>query len=214
MTYQHLSDVPMQRTKQHHNLVKYCIGCGTVLTDDNWAPSKQRHSQYRCRKCPAKRNPNAKKIWYYKNRAKAADYNRKYRAANLEHIREQNREYKRKNREKGAEYQRVQYERNPLQFRLRRVKYNEERRAKLFAILGGAKCAVCGFLDVRALQIDHIKGKGLQDARRFSSRDSLSSYYLNHPEEAKEKLQVLCANCNWIKRAVKNEQFKHFPKNL
>ena len=70
----------------------------------------------------------------------------------------------------------------------------------------GDKCVRCGFTDVRALQLDHINGGGTKEFRAFNNSTSSWHYhYLKHPEEAKVKLQVLCANCNWIKRAENNE---------
>jgi len=33
----------------------------------------------------------------------------------------------------------------------------------------------------------------------------LSMNATRHPDEAKEKLQILCANCNWIKRYGRKE---------
>jgi hypothetical protein len=90
-------------------------------------------------------------------------------------------------------------------------------RLKLFLILGGAKCANCGYEDIRSLQFDHIDGIGKltgignKDRERFNGvRDrtlgtlkysgyALMKYYAEHPDEARLKLQVLCANCHWIK---------------
>lgn len=73
-------------------------------------------------------------------------------------------------------------------------------------ILGG-KCEKCGFSDIRALQIDHVNGGGKKE------HDSLGRYgiYKRAIEQAVlprglRLYQVLCANCNWIKRAENNEQ--------
>lgn len=76
---------------------------------------------------------------------------------------------------------------------------------KLFDILGH-KCVKCGFDDKRALQFDHKNGDGNIDRKKLGGCDASYRYYVKHPEEAKEKLQVMCANCNWIKRA---ENFEH-----
>jgi hypothetical protein len=79
---------------------------------------------------------------------------------------------------------------------------------KLFDLLG-KKCQKCGFDDIRALQFDHINGQGGKDYIRLSGKRSATAgyykYYVEHPEEAKKNLQVLCANCNWIKRTENNE---------
>lgn len=74
---------------------------------------------------------------------------------------------------------------------------------RLFAILGGPRCVSCGFEDGRALQFDHINGGGTK-ARKQSNGHEIA-YYSSHPDEAKQNLQVLCANCNWIKRHDRRE---------
>lgn len=64
----------------------------------------------------------------------------------------------------------------------------------------GGKCARCGFTDSRALQLDHINGGGTKEHKRSSS-------YSVHKRalEGANDLQLLCANCNWIKR-YENEE--------
>lgn len=84
--------------------------------------------------------------------------------------------------------------------------YRVRRKEKLFEILGSHVCIKCGFADKRALQFDHKNGGGVKDQHIHD----IYNYYSSHPEEAKQKLQVLCANCNWIKRAENNE-IRKFP---
>ena len=72
-------------------------------------------------------------------------------------------------------------------------------RDKLVKILG-TKCAECGCSDMRCLQIDHINNDGYNDRKRFKTINSFYIFYVKHPKEAKKQLQILCANCNWIKR--------------
>jgi hypothetical protein len=64
----------------------------------------------------------------------------------------------------------------------------------------GGKCVHCGFDDERALQVDHIEGGG-------RAEDDYRAYVLRvweHPE----KYQLLCANCNWIKRDENEELYR------
>lgn len=84
------------------------------------------------------------------------------------------------------------------------IKYYNGISLKLMDVLGGRICK-CGYHDVRALQIDHINGQGRQDEIKHKGRYTLYNYYLKHTAEAKQKLQVLCANCNWIKRYERAE---------
>lgn len=83
--------------------------------------------------------------------------------------------------------------------------YKYKIRNKIFDALG-AVCIRCGFSDIRALQLDHIKGNGRQDLLNHGGNQNMYLYYSKHLEDAKKELQVLCANCNWIKRA---ENFEH-----
>lgn len=82
-------------------------------------------------------------------------------------------------------------------------------RLEIITKLSNSKCERCGFDDIRALQLDHIKGDGSKDRKRFKNIQYLWLYYNEHPEIARKKLQVLCANCNWIKRSEKNENSWH-----
>lgn len=72
-------------------------------------------------------------------------------------------------------------------------------RVQLLELLG-SKCKVCGESDIETLQIDHIADDGAEDRRRFKGLVQMYIYYINRPEEANEKLQVLCGNHNWKKR--------------
>jgi RNase P subunit RPR2 len=73
--------------------------------------------------------------------------------------------------------------------------YVLDARTRLRNLLGD-DCVMCGFSGFRALQIDHIKGDGWNDY--ITGQRAL--FYLKHPDLARERLQLTCANCNWIKR--------------
>ena len=69
----------------------------------------------------------------------------------------------------------------------------------------GDKCVRCGFSDERALHIDHVAGKGNEERR---SKKGASYYYFifNEVQAGRgNKYQVLCANCNYIKRKENQE---------
>jgi hypothetical protein len=68
----------------------------------------------------------------------------------------------------------------------------------------GARCSRCGYdTDIRALQIDHIQGGGCID------RKVTGNIYIRMMESIEQgetgKYQVLCANCNWIKKQENRE---------
>lgn len=73
----------------------------------------------------------------------------------------------------------------------------------VFDFLGG-KCVRCGFTDIRALQIDHVNGGGKKELKKNGSG---ISYYKKILLDKNRKYQLLCANCNWIKR-YENEEYK------
>ena len=79
--------------------------------------------------------------------------------------------------------------------------YREKWRSIMIDALGG-KCVRCGFSDERALQIDHVNGGGRSEHRKYSP----SIFCKKVITEAKSgKYQILCANCNWIKKSEKGE---------
>lgn len=71
--------------------------------------------------------------------------------------------------------------------------------------LGGV-CVKCGFSDTRALQIDHINGNGAAE-RRLLNHHTKAFLHAVLLDEG-EKYQLLCANCNWIKRHEQQEWSK------
>lgn len=86
------------------------------------------------------------------------------------------------------------------------IHYRRDQRINLVHFLG-AYCHDCGFNeDIRALQIDHIFSKGTQEAeKKFTNNFTMYRFYLKNPDLARRKLQILCANCNTIKRYTHGE---------
>jgi hypothetical protein len=86
-------------------------------------------------------------------------------------------------------------------FRAMTKRYSRKKRQELLDFLGG-KCVRCGFTDYRALQIDHINGGGGIHLKSIGySQSKLGQDVRAFPE----KYQLLCANCNWIKRDEEGE---------
>lgn len=126
-----------------------------------------------------------------KNKKTQNEYLKKWKREHPKLVIQQNRRYRENHRKKLALNARKKYEENRLQ---------------MIKLLGG-KCIKCGFSDKRALQIDHINGGG-------SKSHSLEkgAYYFNILKkilEGSSNYQLLCANCNWIK---KHEQKEHVPR--
>jgi hypothetical protein len=79
--------------------------------------------------------------------------------------------------------------------------YNRALKLRVIKLLGGS-CVRCGFADERALQLDHVDGGGCMDNRSVNIRGRL----LRILRGEGPPIQLLCANCNWIKRF---EQLEH-----
>uniref|UniRef100_A0A6M3JJ10 Putative HNH endonuclease n=1 Tax=viral metagenome TaxID=1070528 RepID=A0A6M3JJ10_9ZZZZ len=84
-----------------------------------------------------------------------------------------------------------------------RKNYYKNSRRKVLEKLGN-QCVKCGFADIRALQIDHINGGGAKELKNMSINSFLKGVLLDNGS----KYQLLCANCNWIKRHENNEYSK------
>jgi hypothetical protein len=85
-------------------------------------------------------------------------------------------------------------------------KRNGEKRDFIIDFFGG-KCRRCGMTDSRCLQLDHINGDGAKVRKAMNWDLSCKHRFVrDHPEVARKTLQLLCANCNWIKR-VENEEY-------
>jgi len=69
------------------------------------------------------------------------------------------------------------------------------------------KCQKCGFNDFRALSVDHIQGGGLRHFRQIGSSGSTFYSWLRK-RGYPTGYQVLCMNCQWVKRAERKESRK------
>lgn len=70
---------------------------------------------------------------------------------------------------------------------------------------GTMECARCGFNDIRALTIDHIKAGGTQDRRNRRVTNPRMYYRLIIETGTPEEYQVLCMNCQFVKRFENKE---------
>lgn len=107
-----------------------------------------------------------------------------------------------KDKKKRSEYDRTWAKRNPIKVLQIQNRYVQKLRLAALALLGN-KCVRCGFLDNRALQFDHIKGGGGKHKKTVSR--NFYSYIIESVLKNRGEFQILCANCNWIKRVENNE---------
>lgn len=89
--------------------------------------------------------------------------------------------------------------------------YRINLRMEIIKILGercsNPNCEVPGGMrDSRTLQIDHVNGNGNLEISKFNNLSSYYFFILNKIREGSKDYQLLCANCNWIKRVERKEQ--------
>ena len=85
-----------------------------------------------------------------------------------------------------------------------KVEREKRLRNEVINLLGNV-CVKCGFPDKRALQIDHINGNGRLERRGISNRTVFYKIVCRSVKNKENKYQLLCANCNWIKKVENNE---------
>lgn len=124
------------------------------------------------------------KEWREKNEKKVKDYRNKTK----EHMKEWQENYRKT--DVGKEVRR---------------KYGEKTRNTVVGVLGGS-CIKCGFSDSRALQIDNINGGGGKERREMVSTYTFYCKVIESVLKKENKYQLLCANCNWIKK-VENKEY-------
>lgn len=79
---------------------------------------------------------------------------------------------------------------------------------KAILVMFGNKCATCGYeTDERALQLDHIHRARVPRNHTLRSGHGLYLRILSG-EISKNDYQLLCANCNWLKKLNNKE---HYP---
>lgn len=72
-------------------------------------------------------------------------------------------------------------------------------------LLLGSRCVICG--TTMRIEIDHKLAGGCKDRYARGNNHSMYRYYLKHPEEAKEKLQLLCKLHNLDKEFIQGERW-------
>jgi hypothetical protein len=134
-------------------------------------------------------NTEKRKQWF---RERDQKRERKY------YKKQQNKKYRQEHKEELAEYNKGYQDKNKAQLQ----KYFANRyytlKEKVFVILG-SECSNCGCNDKRILQVDHVNGHG------YSERKTSKKIPFKNIEKNPEKYQILCPNCNWIKKSENME---------
>ena len=139
----------------------------------------------------AKRKLETNNIWRKNNPEKVQDSYRRYREKHSAEL---------KIRSKAARAKRKEYydEQNKAYAR----EWKRKLRTSIIERMGG-KCVRCGFADHRALQVDHIHGGGEKERRSYANLYQFFKTLAVNIDSS--KYQLLCANCNTIKRIENGE---------
>jgi len=118
-----------------------------------------------------------------KSRAK---YHRLWRKINPERARQHSKKYYKTHSQEKKEYY---------------YQYSQKIKKEVFSHYskGKPKCAICGFSDMRALNLDHINNDGYLE-RKNPKFKGQKIYRLIRKNGYPKHYQILCANCNLIKR--------------
>lgn len=120
---------------------------------------------------------------------------------------EYQREWVKTHKEVIVEYRKKHYKKHNQEISDYGAKIRNNTKEKLFNILGH-KCIECGNTDKRVLQFDHINGNGHKWRMSLTSGFTKLNVLLKLPN-LKDEIQVLCANCNWVKR-YENKELRRF----
>jgi hypothetical protein len=127
------------------------------------------------------------KEWRKRNPDKEKCYARKYYQVHKERFKD----YYLKNKHKQGEYLNTWNGKNRLRVLLH---YSKNKLV----------CSICGFSDIRALQLDHLNNDGAKERKIIGKGSNISRHIIknNFPD----KYQVLCANCNAIKEMERRKK--------
>ena len=165
--------------------------------------TEQRKEQMRkYRQKPEVKEQRVKYLRDHKERIR--EHVRIYHQNHKEQIKEWNRKYLQEHREHKREYNNNWRKEHPEH----QKNWIQKLKMKAFEKLGN-KCSNPFNLphldwcnDVRVLQIDHVHGHGTKERKEIGNQFYLYKKILADTEG---NYQILCANCNWLKRREKKE---------
>lgn len=65
---------------------------------------------------------------------------------------------------------------------------------------------MCGYSDIRALTLDHVLNNGAEERKRIGER---GVYNRCLRDDVTDEYQILCMNCQFIKRVEEKRQNQH-----
>lgn len=169
-----------------------CGKCDAELTDNNWYKCYQPPNTWRiCKSCSLTRS----KAWKIKHREEYYDYMKAY-----------NRNYKDKFRKEINEEQMTEY----WKVKTEVIAHYSNGTMSCYGWHEGNWDNGCPFncSDMRCLSIDHIKGGGTQHSKTIKT----NLYKWLKGNDYPNGFQVLCMNCQFIKRIENRETKRVFTE--
>lgn len=172
-------------------------------------PCEHGISLRKCKICKVEYN----KMYSATHREELNKKSKIYYFANKENYRRIRKQWRAANKEVVTETKRKSYLKNRLNILNSQREYGKTIKNRVMAHYGNgeSKCVSCGFSDINALSIDHVNGNGSSHRKEVGSGGRFYHWLIrnNYPLG----FQVLCYNCNWLKRLsqqihirVKNEK--------
>lgn len=177
-----------------------CRVCGDDLGPENCYMAGLERRIYICRPCDCAQ----RKIRYKESPQQHLGYRKSYKERNKEKIAASDARYRDENREEISNRKKTESQRSHNR------EYMLKRKTAVFKHYshGSFCCAQCGFSDIRALSVDHIEGGGRQHRREINQ----PIYHWLFKNGFPEGYQILCMNCQFIKRTENNECSNKAPR--
>jgi hypothetical protein len=191
-------------------LIKYVI-IKTMLTERKKAYNLEYYAKHRAKlmadmkrryhSIPVDKRKEMLRKRYWENRAVLQERSRQSRQRCAKRIREYRRKYRKAHpdllRKKQREWQLAHYDQVLRERREKHRQNNLAAKQKVYAKLGRV-CKQCGIDDIRVLCIDHVNGDGKDD--RWYGKMPYAKFLDKVVADKTGRYQILCQNCNWIKR--------------
>jgi hypothetical protein len=144
------------------------------------------------------------RIYRQKNKEKLSEQAKENYKLNRKILLVKQKEYYENNKDHCKKYSTEWGRKNKDKRRLYRTKDKHRVRRELLLFLGNI-CIICGTTE--RIEIDHKQAGGCVDRIKKGNNWNMYRYYLKHPEEAKEKLQLLCKTHNLHKENINGERW-------
>jgi len=154
------------------------------ISDFSFVKNRNRHMNY-CKSC------NNEKFKSYRKRKSYKDYRKKY---------QQTKKYK----EVAKKCKRQGHAKKAHRERMRECRKMMKGEIMLHYGKGQIRCCKCGFDNIKALSIDHISGGGTKH-RKALKVSGMQFYNWLRKNDYPAGFQVLCMNCQFIKRVDNKE---------